>query len=85
MDDVERRIATLEKQHEDYEKRLNRIENILTRTDERYNNIMREIEKMSEVLEELKNKPAKNWGILVSSAISAIVGAIIASFIHGGL
>ena len=84
-EEIIRRIQKLEKQQEDLQTRLNRFENTLTRTDERYNNIMREIEKMSETLEELKNKPAKNWGIVVSSAISAVVGGIIAIMINGGM
>lgn len=84
MDEYEHRILELEEKYKEFEKSMRRIENTLTRTDERYITIMREIEGMSKTLEELKNRPAQNWGFVVSSAISAIVGALIGIIMHGG-
>lgn len=83
-EEQERRLVILEKHIDVIQTRLNNVENMQTRTDERYNNIMREIEKMSVTLEDLKNKPAKNWGVAVSAAISAIVSALIGLLIKGG-
>ena len=85
MEENERRINVLEKAQEEFRKRLDRVENTLAITGERYTNIMREIEKMSEILEEMRNRPAKNWGTLVSSGISAIAGAVVAMLIKGGI
>lgn len=89
---LEQRVTALEKdaeknsaQHGEFYKRLGELENFQARTDEKYSNIMREIEKMSETLEELKNAPAKNWSLVVSAAISGIVGTVIGLLINGGL
>ncbi len=89
---MEQRIAALEKdmeknsqQHGEFYKRFGQLESFQARTDEKYNNIMREIEKMSETLEELKSAPAKNWNTVVSSAISGIVGAVVGFLMRGGL
>lgn len=72
-------------QHGEFYKRFGNLENFEARTDEKYNNIMREIEKMSETLEELKSAPARNWNAVVSAGISGIVGAVIGFMLHGGL
>lgn len=88
---MEQRVAALEKdmeknsqQHGEFYKRFGQLESFQARTDEKYNNIMREIEKMSETLEELKSAPAKNWNTVVSSAVSGIVGAVIGFLMRGG-
>lgn len=89
---MQQRIEALEKdmeknsiQHGEFYKRFGQLENFEARTDEKYNNIMREIEKMSETLEELKSAPAKNWNAVVSAAISGIVGAVIGFVMRGGI
>lgn len=89
---MEQRIAALEKdmeknsvQHGEFYKRFGNLESFQARTDEKYTNIMREIEKMSETLEELKSAPARNWNAVVSAAISGIVGAVIGFLMRGGI
>jgi chromosome segregation ATPase len=89
---LEQRVAALEKdiernseQHKEFYARFGSLENFQARTDEKYSNIMREIEKMSETLESLKSAPAKNWNAVVSAAISSIVGVVIGFLLSGGL
>lgn len=89
---LEQRVSALEKdmeknskQHGEFYKRFGQLESFQARTDEKYSNIMREIEKMQETLEELKGAPARNWNAVVSAAISGIVGAVIGFLMHGGL
>lgn len=88
---LSQRVAELEKdmeknsqQHREFYKRFGLLENFEARTDEKYNNIMREIEKMQETLEELKSTPVKNWNAVVSALISGIVCAVI-GYLMGGL
>lgn len=88
---LEQRVAELEKdmdrnreQHGEFYKRFGQLENFEARTDEKYTNIMRKIEEMSKVLEELKAAPGKNWNNVVKSAISAVIGAVIGYLLNGG-
>jgi hypothetical protein len=73
------------KQHGEFYKRLCGLENSQTRTDVQYTEIMKKIEKMSEMLEELKNAPAKNWSTVISAIISGVVGIIVGIIFKGGI
>lgn len=84
-DALARMVKDLEDAHKDFEGRLRGVELTLARNDEKYENIMKEIDKMSKILEELKNRPARNWGTLVSALISGLVGAIIGVMMRGGM
>jgi len=88
---LEQRVAELEKdmernsiQHGEFYKRFGQLENFEARTDEKYNNIMRKIEEMSKVLEELKAAPGRNWNSAVTSAKAAIIGAAVGYLLNGG-
>lgn len=84
-DALARMVKDLEEAHKDFEGTLRAVELNLARNDEKYENIMKEIDKMSKILEELKNRPARNWGTLVSALISGLVGAIIGVMMRGGM
>lgn len=45
--------------------------------------MVKELEKQGTRLDEIEKKPAKRWDVVITGAISAIVGAIIAALLSG--
>lgn len=89
---LEQRVRQLEEEakknsehHGEFYKRIREIEQFQTRIDANYLNIMKEIERMSTILEELRNKPAKNWNTVVSALITGIVGIVVGFIMNGGM
>lgn len=72
-------------------KRLNALEQSKARTEEQYDRIMESLtdlkteqSAMLRRLEELSQRPAKRYETAITTAISAIVGAIIGFFMNRG-
>lgn len=85
IESMERDLERNSHQHEEFYNRFGKIENFQARIDEKYSNIMKEIDKICKTLEELKSAPAKNWNAVVTAGISGVVGAVVGFMMHGGI
>lgn len=88
MDQLREEVKRLQDKYSDSRKeifkRLGDLENERGRTEEQYKQIKDDIGKLFDQydtilkrLDELRQQPAKRWDSMVSSGISAIVGALI--------
>lgn len=101
IDALEVRVKTLEENYKanaesrrEIYKRLSKLEQDASRTDEKYKRIMTELDEQKrqlnsilEKLESMSEKPAKRWDAAMASIVSAVIAAVvgfIAAQIKGG-
>lgn len=77
IEQIERCIIENTSQHSIFFENIKNLEKTNERTDERYKNILKEIERMNETLNDLKNKPIRNWDTLIKCLITTIAGLAI--------
>lgn len=64
-------------------KEVNKITASVERLVTQIENLAKEISKQGQRLEEIEKKPAKRWDVVITGAISAIVGALMAAMMSG--
>ena len=64
-------------------KEVNKIAGSVERLVAQIETLTKEISKQGERLEEIEKKPAKRWDVVITGAISAIVGALMAAMMTG--
>ena len=81
---LEARVQNLEQDslrnqgtHREFYTRFETIEKTQAVQDERYTNILKEINKIGSSIDELKSKPAKRWDGLVDKILLTIVAALV--------
>lgn len=62
---------------------VNKIAGSVERLVAQIETLTKEISKQGERLEEIEKKPAKRWDVVITGAISAIVGALMAAMMTG--
>lgn len=73
---LDNRITRLEQECGTISTKVMELEKQNTKTDVQYQNIMKTLEKLSNQVEEIKNKPAKRWDTVITSILGAICGVI---------
>lgn len=64
-------------------KEVNKIAGSVERLVAQIETLTKEISKQGERLEEIEKKPAKRWDVVITGALSAIVGALMAALMSG--
>ena len=64
-------------------KEVNKIAGSVERLVTQIETLTKEISKQGERLEEIEKKPAKRWDVVITGALSAIVGALMAAMMTG--
>ena len=64
-------------------KEVNKIAGSVERLVTQIETLTKEISKQGERLEEIEKKPAKRWDVVITGALSAIVGALMAALMSG--
>lgn len=71
--------------------RIEALENEHARTDERYQNISRDLGELKdqqkeilERIEKISQKPGQRWETAVAAALSALISGVVAYFVSGG-
>ena len=64
-------------------KEVNKIAGSVERLVTQIETLTKEISKQGERLEEIEKKPAKRWDVVITGALSAIVGALMAAMMSG--
>ena len=64
-------------------KEVNKIAGSVERLVTQIETLTKEISKQGERLEEIEKKPAKRWDVVITGALSAIVGAMMAALMSG--
>ena len=64
-------------------KEVNKIAGSVERLATQMETLTKEISKQGERLEGIEQKPAKRWDVVITGAISAIVGALMAAMMTG--
>ena len=64
-------------------KEVNKITLSVERLVSQIETLTKEISKQGERLEEIEKKPAKRWDVVITGALSAIVGALMAAAMSG--
>ena len=62
---------------------VNKIAGSVERLVAQIETLTKEISKQGERLEEIEKKPAKRWDVVITGALSAIVGALMAAIMSG--
>lgn len=78
-------ITELKKRQDDLDKRITSIETSREKTEYQYEQIMQTLEKLNDVtipglvkqIQELKNKPAERYNLIVVTIISSIIGGVV--------
>ncbi len=76
---LERESERNQETHKDFLSRLEEINNAKVRTDVQYANIMTKLDKLESAVEELREKPARRWETIVTTALQWIVVAVMAA------
>lgn len=78
-------LSELKEAYKDLEKRVNKVETSREKTEFQYEEIIKSLDKLNEItipklteeLENIKNKPAKRWDSVINALISAVVAALV--------
>lgn len=73
------RLTALEKGLQEVSKITVEVSRLATSMEQ----MVKELEKQGSRLDEIEKKPAKRWDVVVTGAISAIVGALMAALLTG--
>ncbi len=76
---LEREAERNQETHKEFTSRLEEINNAKVRTDVQYANIMTKLDKLEIAVEELRQKPARRWETIVTTALQWIVVAVMAA------
>ena len=89
----EEKIKTLTENIEQLTKRVGEIEASKQKTEYQYQQIMKTLEKLNDItipnltkqIQELKNKPAERYNLIITAIISTVIGGIVTFIINNFL
>ena len=76
---LERESERNQETHKEFTTRLEEMNSARVRTDVQYTNILTKLEKLENAVEELKEKPAKRWETIVTTALQWLAVAVLAA------
>ena len=87
------KLSKIDDTLKELDERIKTMEMSKQKTEFQYQQIMKTLEKLNDIttpnltkqIQELKNKPAERYNLIVTSIISAIVGGIVTFFINSVL
>ena len=75
---MEERLKTLEEENKIVLTRLSKLEGDRQLQAFQYDTIIKSIQEIKDDIRELKATPAKRWDVIITGAITAVVGGLIA-------